>query len=624
MKNKSASFSSAVVLAFFALIGPCLTPAHSAINSPGALLPLDPGVSNKFAGDLAGFGPQAYFISNGVEYRFVHPSGDCRGQDRCTLSTKPLQHALDAVGRGLRPDDGTIYLSGGVFDEDLLVADLHGDLVLTGVDRERPAVIKGAVEIFGARSAITLQALALDSRGSDIRLTGSRVALVDSHLDTAGEYGGRVEIIGGEVILTGGTTIDASGTRGGGQVNIGGSYRGRGPLPNASRTIIDANIAIDTSSLEGEGGKVVIWGTDEVAFHGKIDTLGGAGGFVEVSTHGTGVIDGNAQTGYMLVDPGDVCVSTASTSGCTAGAAELDDAVIEGVLNLGGTFELNTDVYGTTNSGTGRVDFGGGGNVTINNNTGTMGTFIIHAADEIDTVQVGFLTNGTTGTNYEWYAGSSSTASPVASARIDHFGQVFNTGGGHVIFDAADDIRIGDPLQTSGGDVTLIARGGDGGGRVIFRTADGRIDSAGGTISIQTDTLQINASDTSDPLIDAGAGTVALLPTTAGFAINLGTDTAGSLSIIEADIDRIAADLLRFGDASSGDITISAALSPAQATNLSLVTGGNIVDGNASGADVTATGLALQAPPATGWRRRSAIWHSISPAGRSLSATRAR
>ena len=173
-----------------------------------------------------------------------------------------------------------------------------------------------------------------------------------------------------------------------------------------------------------------------------------------------------------------------------------------------------------------------------------------------------------------------------------------------MIRDAADDISINDPLNTSGGAVTLIARGDDGGSTLTIgafgNTSDDGIittDGAGngGAVTITADNLVLTG--TRDPIIaaDGVGGVVTIQPFTAGRPIDLGTETAGSVSITEANIDRIAADTLRFGSATSGSITISDAISPAQASTLSLITGGSIVDGNATGVDLTVANLALQA-----------------------------
>ncbi|WP_417680297.1 filamentous hemagglutinin N-terminal domain-containing protein [Roseibium sp.] len=578
----------------------------------------------------------------------VAPGVENSGYIQANLGTVILgageTHSIDFRGDGLinftltSPTRATPKKEDGS-DADALVSNKGeivadgGSIVMTASQASR--VLDQSINMSGIAQANSVgvrngRIVLGGGRVGKVRVSGKVLARVD--LPKTGEdiplppsRGGTVHITGEDVEIASGAEIDVSGTNGGGTALIGGAKHGgsladdstigyldngggshsvlvgdkagaagNGFMPTADSLLIEAGATIDASSTGGNGGTVIAWGNDALNFHGLVDTIGGNigggdDGFVEMSTKGTGVIGGTVRTGYMLVDPGDVCVSTASTSGCTSGAFDLDDAIIEGVLNVGGTFELNTDTYGT--SGTGKVEFGGGGNVTINNNTGTMGTFIIHAADTIDTVQVGFLTNGTTGTNYEWYAGSSATASPVSSADIIHFGQVFNTGGGHVIFDAANDVSIGDPLTTSGGDVSLIARGS----KVIFRTSDAYIDSSGGAISIQADTLQVNGSATFDPLINAGTGTVSIKSKTAGRKIVLGGNSGSSLSINNDVLDRIEADTLSIGDSSAGSITIASSIAPAQVNTLSLTTGGAVVDGNASGTDVTVDSLAVRA-----------------------------
>ena len=127
-------------------------------------------------------------------------------------------------------------------------------------------------------------------------------------------------MVTGDAVELKSATIDASGTNGG-LVLIGGDFGGKNPgVPNTQATSIDVASTINAGSTPlGSGGRVSVWGTDEVHFHGNIDTLGGDGGFVEISTHGIGVIDGSAQTLSLLIDPGDVVVSTAGTSGGAPG-----------------------------------------------------------------------------------------------------------------------------------------------------------------------------------------------------------------------------------------------------------------------------------------------------------------
>src|SRR5262249_49104541 len=81
--------------------------------------------------------------------------------------------------------------------------------------------------------------------------------------------------------------------------------------------------------------------------------------------------------------------------------------------------------------------------------------------------------------------------------------------------------------------------------------------------------------------INAGTRTVTLLTKTASRPINLGSEVAGSLSLTEAELDRITAGTLVIGrnDATaSGAITVSAAnLGPNNVTaNFDLLPGGGV------------------------------------------------
>ena len=455
----------------------------------------------------------------------------------------------------------------------------NGKIVLFGGGTGSKVKVSGRVKARGRTKR---------SRGGTVHVSAKTVETSQATFELDGDGGGGTLLIGGP--YKGGKLADNSPIgylRDGDLVSIltgdGAGAAGNGYFPNADVTLIDQGTLIDASATgTGEGGSVFLWGTESIGFHGTVNTLGGANGFVEVSTKGTGTIDGVAETGHMLVDPGDVCVTSAGgTNNCAAGATLLADSTVLAVLNAGSVFELNTDALGT--SGTGRVDFGGGIPFTVSNNSGTIGTFRIIAADDINTRQVVLSNNGSTGTNYEFFAGSSATAAPQSTADVILFGQNLVTGGGHVIFDAADDISIRDPISSGGGDVTLIARGGNAGATVFFQTNDAAIittDGTGnaGTVSITTDNVDIAATAVASPLIDANGtgGVISFAPTTAGRTIDLGTDNAASLSFTDAELNRFAAPILRIGSATSGDITVSAPVSPTSAAALELVSGGAI------------------------------------------------
>ncbi|MGD1951639.1 MAG: CHAT domain-containing protein [Leptolyngbyaceae cyanobacterium] len=161
-------------------------------------------------------------------------------------------------------------------------------------------------------------AIELGQDGS-LSLTGSPLsdiavgtALVGGEL-TATES---IQILGDHVATMGSTLRAVDG----GQILIGGDYQGRGVLPTAQSTLIDA---ASTIIADGEmGGQVVIWADDTTQFRGAVSAQGNqAGGLVEVSgkrqLYFGGVVDLRSQgtPGTLLLDPENIEIRAGSDPG---------------------------------------------------------------------------------------------------------------------------------------------------------------------------------------------------------------------------------------------------------------------------------------------------------------------
>ena len=150
----------------------------------------------------------------------------------------------------------------------------------------------------------------------------------------------------------------------------------------------------------------------------------------------------------------------------------------------------------------------------------------------------------------------------------------------------ASDGSTGSRVTTQGGAINITT--GLGG---IFTSTAGSgtgFSSSGGAIGINADQFVL-----ADPL-NAGAGTVTILPVAAGRPIDLGgADTAGTLGLSDAEFDLITAFSINIGDAVTGDINVTAVISPALSDTLILQTGGAINSG-AAGA-LTAANVSAQA-----------------------------
>ena len=101
-----------------------------------------------------------------------------------------------------------------------------------------------------------------------------------------------------------------------------------------------------------------------------------------------------------------------------------------------------------------------------------------------------------------------------------------------------------DSITTAGGRITLTA---------FTSAALGGLSTSGGQITVNANDIALQAA------INAGAGVVLLRPSTAGRDIDLGTETAGKLSLTQAELNNvISTGVLRIGDTSSGTFVVSA------------------------------------------------------------------
>ncbi|HZQ27786.1 MAG TPA: SdrD B-like domain-containing protein, partial [Acidimicrobiales bacterium] len=128
------------------------------------------------------------------------------------------------------------------------------------------------------------------------------------------------------------------------------------------------------------------------------------------------------------------------------------------------------------------------------------------------------------------------------------------------------------------------------------------VGTAASTVGITTSnddvTIAADALNVAD-VINAGGAKVALQPRTAGQLVSLGTETGGQFSLTDTELDKVTAGVLEIGGATAGTIGFNGAISPANASHLSLVTNAEIVD-NFSGVDITVSALEMHAQSGIG------------------------
>jgi len=147
--------------------------------------------------------------------------------------------------------------------------------------------------------------------------------VVMQNLENASLIGGNVNLFGEKVALVD-ANLNVSGVNGGGQVLVGGEYQGQGNIFTSQHTFISQNSTINADALvNGNGGRVIVWGNEATRFNGTIQARGGQesgnGGFVEVSgkenLNFTGTVDVSAKrgtAGTLLIDPENITIINGS------------------------------------------------------------------------------------------------------------------------------------------------------------------------------------------------------------------------------------------------------------------------------------------------------------------------
>ncbi|HEU5280609.1 MAG TPA: autotransporter-associated beta strand repeat-containing protein, partial [Gammaproteobacteria bacterium] len=332
-------------------------------------------------------------------------SFDNSGLINFAVDAPTTQRAVDQNGNELRD---------GIKNTGSIIAD-GGSILMTA--RSAQGVLDNAINMEGIVQARSVQSvngeiiLSGDMDGGIDENTGlgSGLVRVAGKLDVSGkntgEKGGKLQITGQYLLLDNNALIDASGDIGGGNINIGGSFQGVGPLPNSvgNVTLEGANIYADALT-SGNGGEIVLWADYLTRFYGNIFSRGGAvsgdGGQVEVSGKDTLDFNGfvntlatNGVTGHLLLDPAFINVITGGATAYSGnnlfannlnGTSNFSPAnLIAAATNI--TLQAVTDVTFTnalTLTGTNTLTVQAGRDIIINANIATNNAAITMTAND--------------------------------------------------------------------------------------------------------------------------------------------------------------------------------------------------------------------------------------------------
>ncbi|MEG3844613.1 beta strand repeat-containing protein, partial [Microcoleus sp. herbarium14] len=365
--------------------------------------------------------------------------------------------------------------------------------------------------------------------------TEAGTTIIAGNINVSGEKGGTVNVLGSRVGLIN-ANINASGMNGGGNVRVGGDYKGQGTVPNALRTFVSNDSTINADAIiNGDGGRVIVWADWLTGFYGNISARGGSnfgnGGFVEVSGKENLIFRGAVDTsalngtfGTLLLDP-----TTLTIVDSIAGSGSLDS------LSL---FLSSKILAGDGNIGANTVSW------ELINVLGPNANIILEATGSITISNITGVVSGK----------ADLVALPLTSGSL----RISSTGGGITFVDTNDTI------QTQGGSITFQALGGNITAGNLSTTASSvaLISALGGNVTLEaTGDISTNSIlANSKPVSITSGGNVNI----SGMVFTQSSGTIGGNIAINATGNITTADLLSNGgssftgiDGSAGNITIA-------------------------------------------------------------------
>lgn len=539
-------------------------------------------------------------------------------------------------GSGINENSGVIlngFGNGGNTNVSAVDGDItiigHGTNNGTGAGNRGIGLYSGAFVQSTGRGKITLDGTggtgSDSSRGVEIVYDNTRVQSANGDIQITGHGGANTSsygvwvLDGGAVKSTGAAKITLNGTGGDANDSVG--------------------VAVNTGMVTSKDGDITITGQGGQSATGDgmrgVWLLDGASiesaGQARITIEGTGGTGTNSQRGVDIASAtkisskrGDILIvghggtGTQETDTYCVGVTIADDSVVESTATTGTAAKITIDGTGGSGSGNDLGVWLSAGHVASNSGDihiigqGGIGTRFNHFGV---TLQFNALVESTgsakiivdgTGGNGLGSANGIYVGSGSAVQSVDGDIVITGVGGGDEGSGGNQgiDLQNGSVNTVAGGsaNITIVGTPGPNSNGIYIETTTGNTalnTSAGtGEMTLVTDRLVVN-SDAASETINAGANTVTIRPLTAGLPIDLGgNDAVGLLALSDAKLDLITAGTLQIGGPLSGDLTVTADISRATATDIRLVTGGNLVI--SSGSIATAGGtleLATSSPP---------------------------
>jgi filamentous hemagglutinin family protein len=373
---------------------------------------------------------------------------------------------------------------------------------------EARELVAATVQLGGvieARSGAEL--LGLDPVGqASITVASAGQVTLSGRLDASSTsaQGGAITVQGEHISLASSARLDATGSAGGGQILIGGSWQNGDPnVRQATTTTIDQGAVVDASAAGiGNGGTIVAWSditnassrtTVAGTLLAKGGVQGGDGGRIETSGYDLRVDGINlstlaplGKTGEWLLDPYNITISSGTASNVSGYTATGSPAVIN-VSTLQSALNSSNVTVFTGSSGSSES-----GNITVDAviDSSSNYTLTLQAANNI-TINQNITRSGTGGLTL--LAGGGSVGGTGKLILGSASGTTLNLSHGTTLSNNID--LIGNVTVSLKFAVEyLIVGGGGGGGAAVFagggggggggQVLQGSTDASGGTYSI--------------------------------------------------------------------------------------------------------------------------------------------
>ncbi len=431
------------------------------------------------------------------------------------------------VGVGSITRSGAFTISGGA-GSNLAMYAAGGGIGIGG---------SGAIQtdLNGGSLSVTINPAAVGAANVAVTQTGSNA------LSVAG-----ISAAGRNVALTSGGTIDQTGAITAGLLtttSVGGT------VLNAANAVGSFNATNTTS------GNIELTNTAAPLGITGISQAGGD----DVIISNTGAIT----VGGATVTAGDLTLTASSTIG-QSGAIAAD---LLTTSSAGGTLLNSANTVGAfkaTNTGT--------GNIVLTNTAATLDLQgIAQNTGDVVIANTGAITQSAAGITTAANGGISVTASTELTVS-----QAVTAGGSGSVTLAGGNVTNTSTVTGAGG-VSINA----GSGTFVNESSaihQGIISNGGGAaaVSIVADNVDLRTGGTAgDSQVNAGTATATIRASTANRSYDLGTETGGRLSLTATELDTVTAGGIAIGSTGSeGNINVSAAIAPANASRLELLAGG--------------------------------------------------